>query len=69
MLSSHERVETLKLRKRARLSPIPKDFLVFPVQRRPSPCAGWSPLTGSREQTGIHQSADGGGRRVVLKSY
>lgn len=39
MLSSRERVETLKLRKRARLSPIPKGFLVFPVKRRPSPCA------------------------------
>lgn len=32
------------------------------------PC-GWSPLTGSREQTGIHQSADGAGRRVAPKSY
>lgn len=39
MLSSREHVETLKLRKRTRLSPIPKDFLVFPVKRCPSPCA------------------------------
>lgn len=153
MLSSHERVETLKLRKRTRLSPIPEDFLVFPVKRCPSPklqahrhyvfmcfcawfpadhdvhavrrvcmremdggcrlgffrdlalapshthiaaspslsaasrrrllcgpeekrwvCDGegtraWSPLRGSREQTGIHQSANGGGRRVILQSY
>lgn len=35
MVSSHERVETLKLWKRTRLSPNPKDFLVFPVKRCP----------------------------------